>query len=49
MRSSVAQWLRALAVVALHVAALAVMWLTEFDGFGMALFLLTWGVLKAFC
>jgi hypothetical protein len=42
MPPSVAQWLRIAAVVAIQIAALAVMWQTEYGAYGMALYLLAW-------
>ena len=42
------RWIRIAAVAALHVAALAVMWNTEYDLYGVALYLLTWVALNCF-
>ena len=48
MPPSVAQWLRIAAVVAIQIAALAVMWQTEYGAYGMALYLLAWIALNCF-
>src|SRR5437870_848396 len=52
MRSSmsfaVPRWLRIAAVAALHLAALGVLWRTEYDLYGAALFLLAWGAFNGF-
>ena len=42
MPPSVVQWPRIAAVVAIQIAALAVMWQTEYGAYGMALYLLAW-------
>ena len=48
MPPSVVQWPRIAAVVAIQIAALAVMWQTEYGAYGMALYLLAWIALNCF-
>jgi hypothetical protein len=48
MSSGTSYWLRVAAIATLQVAALVVMWQTEYDLYGITLYLLTWIVLNCF-